>query len=85
MGISQRLVIELCETPIEVIDRIVHAVSMGGNMVVNFGPQADGDFRPEEKAMATAIGKWMNRYGKAVYACDYAGFEKQDWDIIHVE
>ena len=37
------------------------------------------DFRPEEKAMATAIGKWMNRYGKAVYACDYAGFEKQDW------
>ena len=21
----------------------------------------------------------MNRYGKAVYACDYAGFEKQDW------
>ena len=67
------------KTPIEVIDRIVHAVSMGGNMVVNFGPQADGDFRPEEKAMATAIGKWMNRYGKAVYACDYAGFEKQDW------
>ena len=27
------------KTPIEVIDRIVHAVSMGGNMVVNFGPQ----------------------------------------------
>ena len=52
---------------------------MGGNMVVNFGPQADGDFRPEEKALATAIGKWMNRYGKAVYACDYAGFDKQDW------
>ena len=48
-------------------------------MVVNFGPQADGDFRPEEKALATAIGKWMSRYGKAVYACDYAGFDKQDW------
>lgn len=67
------------KTPIEVLDRIVHAVSMGGNMVVNFGPQADGDFRPEEKALATAIGKWMSRYGKAVYACDYAGFDKQDW------
>ena len=65
------------KTPIEVIDRIVHAVSMGGNMVVNFGPQADGDFRPEEKALATAIGKWMHRYGEAVYACDYAGFDKQ--------
>ncbi|MDR0893342.1 MAG: alpha-L-fucosidase [Mediterranea sp.] len=67
------------KTPIEVIDRIVHAVSMGGNMVVNFGPQADGDFRPEEKAMAKAIGQWMHRYGQAVYACDYAGLAKQDW------
>ena len=67
------------KSPIEVIDRIVHAVSMGGNMVVNFGPQADGDFRKEEKALATAIGKWMQRYGKAIYACDYAGFDKQDW------
>lgn len=67
------------KTPIEVIDRIVHAVSMGGNMVVNFGPQADGDFRPEEKALAEAMGKWMKKYGECVYACDYAGWEKQDW------
>ena len=37
------------KTPIEVLDRIVHAVSMGGNMVVNFGPQADGDFVRKKK------------------------------------
>lgn len=67
------------KTPVEVIDRIVHAVAMGGNMVVNFGPQADGDFRPEEKAMAKAVGAWMSRNGEAIYACDYAGWEKQDW------
>lgn len=67
------------KTPIEVIDRIVHAVSMGGNMVVNFGPQADGDFRPEEKELATAIGQWMKKYGQAIYGCDYAGLDKQDW------
>lgn len=67
------------KNPIEVIDRIVHAVSMGGNMVVNFGPKGDGDFRQEEKVLATAIGKWMERNGAAIYGCDYAGFEKQDW------
>lgn len=67
------------KTPIEVIDRIVHAVSMGGNMVVNFGPQADGDFRPEEKTLALALGKWMKKYGECVYGCDYAGWSKQDW------
>ena len=67
------------KTPCEVLQRIVHAVSMGGNMVVNFGPQADGDFRAEEKKMAEVIGNWMSRYGEAVYGCDYAGWEKKDW------
>lgn len=82
MGISQRLVVELCENSLEVLERIVHAVSMGGNMVVNFGPQADGDFRREEKEMADAIGKWMQQYGECIYGCDYAGWDKQSWDTI---
>lgn len=67
------------KTPYEVLQRIIHAVSMGGNMVVNFGPQADGDFRTEEKEMAEALGNWLNKYGEAVYGCDYAGWEKKDW------
>lgn len=67
------------KTPVEVLDRIVHAVSMGGNMVVNFGPKGDGDFRDEEKRMAESIGEWMDRYGEAVYGCDYTGWSKQDW------
>lgn len=52
---------------------------MDGNMVVNFGPQADGDFRPEEKNLAAEIGRWMKRNGEAVYGCGYAGWEKQPW------
>lgn len=67
------------KTPLEVLERIVHAVSMGGNMVVNFGPQPDGDFRAEEKELAAVIGKWMRANGECIYGCDYAGFEKQSW------
>ncbi len=67
------------KTPIEVLDRIVHAVSMGGNMVVNFGPDARGNFRPEELQMAKVIGTWMRKNGQCVYGCDYAGLKKQDW------
>lgn len=67
------------KTPYEVLERIVHAVSMGGNMVVNFGPQPDGDFRKEEKELAKSIGKWMKKYGEAIYGCDYAGWDKKDW------
>lgn len=67
------------KTPVEILDRIVHAVSMGGNMVVNFGPQADGDFRAEEKSISEAIGKWMKKNGACIYGCGYAGLDKQDW------
>lgn len=67
------------KTPVEVLQRVVHAVSMGGNMVVNFGPDGNGDFRPEEKALAAWLGKWIDKNGEAIYGCDYAGFVKQDW------
>ena len=67
------------KTPLEVLERVVHAVSMGGNMVVNFGPQADGDFRQEEKVLADAIGRWMRENGECIYGCDYAGWDKQSW------
>ena len=67
------------KTPLEVIEHIVHAVSMGGNMVVNFGPCADGNFRNEEKIMMESVGAWMKKYGKCVYGCDYAGWQKQNW------
>jgi alpha-L-fucosidase len=67
------------KTPVEVLERIVHAVSMGGNMVVYFGPQPDGDFRSEEKALAATVGRWMKKYGESIYGCDYAGWEKQPW------
>ena len=67
------------KTPVEVLQRVVHAVSMGGNMVVNFGPDGNGDFRPEEKELAAWLGKWMKKNGEAVYGCDYAGLAKQDW------
>lgn len=67
------------KTPWEVVERIVHAVSMGGNMVVNFGPQPDGDFRDEEKRLCLALGHWLGKYGQAVYGCGYAGARKPDW------
>lgn len=67
------------KTPLEVLERIVHAVSMGGNMVVNFGPQPDGDFRPEEKELVNIIGKWMSVNGECIYGCDYASWDKQSW------
>lgn len=65
--------------PVEVLRRVVHAVSMGGNMAVNFGPDGTGRFRQEEKELAEWLGNWMLHNGEAIYGCGYAGFEKADW------
>ena len=67
------------KTPFELIDWIAQAASMGGNFLLNFGPQPDGDFRPEEKHIAKTIGQWMKKNGEAIYGCSHADLKKQDW------
>ncbi len=63
----------------ELIEMLVHAVSLNGNFLLNFGPKGDGGFREEEKKRAAEIGAWMRLNGEAIYGCGYAGFRKQDW------
>jgi alpha-L-fucosidase len=67
------------KTPSELIEMLTLTTSLGGNFLLNFGPQSDGTFRAEEKQIATAIGDWMKVNGEAIYGGDYAGWKKQDW------
>lgn len=67
------------KSPLELLEMVVHATSMGGNFLLNFGPAGDGSIRKEEQNIATVIGAWMQQHGNVVYGCDYAGWEKQDW------
>ena len=69
------------KTPIEVLDRIVHAVSMGGNGCKlwsssrwRFSKKSFGDYyRQMDESL------WKGRLCLA----DYAVFDKQDCDITH--
>lgn len=67
------------KTPVELIEMLALTTSLGGNFLLNFGPQGDGAIRTEEKQIATAIGEWMKVNGEAIYGGDYAGWKKQDW------
>lgn len=67
------------KTTDEILEMIAQTVSLDGNFVLNFGTKADGTFRPEEKKSAREIGDWMKANNKAIYDCEYAGWEKQDW------
>jgi alpha-L-fucosidase len=67
------------KTPVELIEMLALTTSLGGNFLLNFGPQGDGAVRTEEKQIATAIGEWIKVNGEAIYGGDYAGWKKQDW------
>ena len=67
------------KTDFQLIEMLVRCVALNGNFLLNFGPTAQGDFRKEEMTTMQQIGRWMEKYGDAIYKCGYAGLERQDW------
>ena len=54
------------KTPYDLIEMMVKANSLDGNFVINFGPDGEGNIRPEESRIAGSIGKWMKVNSDAV-------------------
>jgi len=65
--------------PFELIEMMVKAVSLNGNFVLNFGPDGNGNIRPEETQIAAEIGAWMKVNSEAIYGCKNSLWEKQGW------
>ncbi len=55
------------KSPKELLFWIVEIASKGGNYMLNVGPTADGIIPPESVASLSAVGKWMQTNGEAVY------------------
>ena len=64
------------------IKKLVECVSKGGNMLLNVGPDARGNFPPESIARLEAIGKWMRLNRRSIYGCGKAGIEKPDYGRV---
>ncbi len=61
------------------IRKLVECVSKGGNMILNVGPMATGEFPPEAVATLEAIGRWMEKNGESILGCGKAGAAKPEW------
>jgi alpha-L-fucosidase len=49
------------------IHMLVDVVAKGGNLLLNVGPDADGNLPPEALDRMEEIGRWLDRYGYAIY------------------
>ena len=63
----------------DVIRYMVNAVSKGGNLLVNVGPNAYGEIPETSTKILKEVGKWMDKNGKAIYQAGMADFDKPEW------
>lgn len=63
------------KTAYDLLDMLMQSVSMGGNFVLNFGPDGNGQMHTGENKLAKEIGDWMKGNSEAVYGVTHAPLE----------
>ena len=87
---GKRVVWEACQTlngswgydrdnldwkPVDMLVKmLVDSVSKGGNLLLNVGPTARGEFDPRAIETLRGIGQWMRQHGRAIYGCSASEF-----------
>ena len=56
----------------QLIELLINSVSYGGNLILNVGPTARGDFDDRATDRLEAIGRWMKRNSRSIYGCTAA-------------
>ncbi|HFK5529546.1 TPA: alpha-L-fucosidase [Elizabethkingia anophelis] len=56
------------KTPNMIIRTLVDVISMGGNLLIDIGPKADGTIPTEQVNILKNLGRWTKKYSDAVYA-----------------
>ncbi len=64
------------------IKKLVECVSKGGNMLLNVGPDAKGNFPEQSVKILEEIGKWMDKNSDSIYGCGMSGMPRPDFGRI---
>lgn len=62
------------KSEIMLIRMLVDTVSKDGNLLLNVGPNARGEFEPRAVERLQDIGEWMRLHGRSIYGCGAADF-----------
>ncbi len=55
------------KTPNQVIRILVDCISMGGNLLLDIGPKADGTIPEKQVTILKELGRWTNKHSEAIY------------------
>ena len=51
----------------EIIRTFAEIVGMGGNLLLDIGPYADGSLQPEQVERLKGLGRWTRKHAEAIY------------------
>jgi alpha-L-fucosidase len=61
--------------PVDMLVRmLIDTVSKGGNLLLNVGPNARGEFEPKAIERLRGIGEWMRLHSRSIYGCTASDF-----------
>jgi alpha-L-fucosidase len=55
------------KTPNQIIRIFVDCISMGGNLLLDIGPKADGSIPEEQISILEELGRWTHKHAEAIY------------------
>lgn len=55
------------KSPAQVIRIFAECIGMGGNLLLDIGPGADGSIPAEEKEVLKELGRWTSKHSQAIY------------------
>ncbi len=56
----------------QLVKMLIDSVSKGGNVLLNVGPTARGEFDARALERLAGMGKWMRQHGRSIYGCTQA-------------
>ena len=63
------------KSPEILIQMLIDTVSKGGNLLLNVGPTARGEFDPRARETLATLGEWTRLHGRSTYGATAAEFE----------
>lgn len=65
----------------ELIQMLVHAAGLNANLLLNIGPQSDGQLPATALSRLKEIGEWMRQYGETIYGTRGGLVTPRDWGV----
>lgn len=69
----------------EIIRLLVRTAGRGANLLLNVGPQPNGELPEMALARLRETGEWLKTYGETIYGTEGAPFEEQSWGTCTVK